>query len=285
MKNPRLIFKELLRHNPYQPATHLWRAVELDAVQQHGLPGKRALDLGCGDGKLTRVLYDSIGLRDQVWVGLDLDPEEASQAQASGFYAQVHTASATAIPEADASFDLVFSNSVLEHIPPLPDVLKEVSRVLRLGGRAVFTVPNDGFHACLHARGLTGAAAQPYYDEIDRRCAHIHYWSKDTWREQLGRVGLTLEAAQPYLNEQQTQRWERISAFTGGLAYRLAGRRRRPIEIQRMLRLRSQRPGLLGQLVAAGAAVFHAGCELDAQAVSPSARHACYLICAFKPAI
>jgi SAM-dependent methyltransferase len=41
----------------------------------------------------------------------------------------------------DASFDLVLTSDTLEHVPDLPAALRETRRVLRTGGRHVFTVP------------------------------------------------------------------------------------------------------------------------------------------------
>jgi GT2 family glycosyltransferase/SAM-dependent methyltransferase len=43
----------------------------------------------------------------------------------------------------DASFDLVLTSETLEHIPDVPRALAEIRRVLRPGGRHVFTVPLD----------------------------------------------------------------------------------------------------------------------------------------------
>jgi SAM-dependent methyltransferase len=42
----------------------------------------------------------------------------------------------------DGSFDLIISAEVLEHVFDLPDVLREIARVLKPGGLHVFTIPN-----------------------------------------------------------------------------------------------------------------------------------------------
>jgi SAM-dependent methyltransferase len=48
-----------------------------------------------------------------------------------------------ALSYADASFDLVLTSDTLEHVPDLDGALREIRRVLRTGGRHVFTVPVD----------------------------------------------------------------------------------------------------------------------------------------------
>jgi len=282
MTPPAQIFRRLMRSAPFQPATNLWRAVELDAVQQYGLPAGRALDLGCGDGKLTRVLLDAMAGAAPVneWVGVDIDPEETAQARSGGLYRRVHTGSAATIAEPDASFDLVFSNSVLEHIGPIEAVLAEAARLLKTGGRFICTVPGPDFHACLRGPRSSSTTRADYEREIDTRCAHLRYWDVPTWQRQFDACGLALSHHGAYLGERQTQRWERLSAVTGGLAYRLYGRRARPIEIQRRLRLRNERPGVLGVLGAAASGWLAAGCSLAADA--PDRRFGCLLLDAVK---
>lgn len=281
MKTPQTLLRELMSTAPFQPATNLWRAVELDTVQRHGLPRGRGLDLGCGDGKLTQVIVDALAddAGSRRWVGVDIDPAETTLAQQTGLYEDVHTGSAAGIPQADCSFDFVFSNSVLEHVGPIDEVLHEAARLLRPGGRFVCTVPGPEFHACL-AGPAFGGDRKAYEQEVDIRCAHLRYWSADEWRSHLGAVGLKLETCTGYLSQRQVQRWERLSALTGGLAYRLFGRSERPIEIQRRLRLRSQRLELAGRLLAASSPLLALHCPLDADDASP--RHGCLLLDAVK---
>jgi len=266
------LLRRLLRENPFQPATSWWRAIELAVVVAHGLPRGAGLDLGCGDGKLMRILLDAAGAAPEL-VGVDIDPLETRDAAASGVYRRVHTAPGDALPEPDASFDFVFSNSVLEHIPEPEPVLAEAARVLRPGGAFLATVPAPGFHDCLAGPLLPWVARASYLEMIDRRCAHRYYWGAEQWRAALARHGIELTLAAPYLTARETQRWETLSRFTAGVLYSAAGGRMQPIEIQRALRLRKRGLRLPAALASALAAAVAAGAGPGADA-----RAACLLV-------
>lgn len=232
----RRLCADLLRTNFFQPATAVWRAAELGHVLRHGLPEGRGLDLGCGDGRLTALVLERLGPRRLV--GIDLDPAETKAAAATGIYERVHTGPAAAIAEPDASVDFVFSNSVLEHIPDLDPVLAEVARLLRPGGRFIFTVPGPDFHACLGGPWMPGVTRPDYLAALDRRLAHRRYPTATDWRGLLNRHGLTLDGVEGYLSRAEVRRWELLSRLTAGLLHTLTGGRAAPITIQRRLGLR-----------------------------------------------
>lgn len=87
------------------------------------------LDVGSADGPSVAWLR---GLRHHVT--LDVDP----RGLAPGFGV---CGSATALPFADASFDLVGAFDVIEHCAAEDVALAEIARVLRPGGRFLMTVP------------------------------------------------------------------------------------------------------------------------------------------------
>lgn len=222
-----------LRESPAQPATDLWRSIEIAYVANRGLPAGRGLDVGCGDGHLMAILLEAVDQAPEL-VGIDIDPQEVARAQQFGIYAALHVTSASQLPEPDASFDWAFSNSVLEHVQPIEETLAEVARVLRPGARFILTVPSSDFHACL--RGPIRGSRERYLSEIDRRCAHLRYWTDEEWRSALGRHGFDMETCEGYLSLPEVRRWEAISGLTAGILYRLSGRH--PIQIQRDLGLR-----------------------------------------------
>lgn len=248
------LLTEFVARYPAQPATAWFRAIEIDALARamadvRGL----GLDLGCGDGILTDILFARIGTTPDL-VGIDPDPLETDAARHYGFYRRIHSCGGDAIPEQDGTFDYVLSNSVLEHIPDLEPVIAEVGRLLKPGGRFFFTVPCPGFHENL-AGSLSGRTRADYLAELDRRLAHFHYLSAAAWGDMCARNGLVLDSAEGYVTQGETRRWETLSRLTGGLLHKLTLGKSRPIEIQRRLKLRSlQNRAALPRPLAAGIA-------------------------------
>ncbi len=263
----RRLLRACLVRAPAQPATAFWRAVEIRGlVADGGLPKTgRGLDLGCGDGLVTELICTELGARWSL-IGADPDERELSLAAECGLYERLLHCEGSNVDAKDAEFDFVLSNSVLEHVLELEPTLREVSRVLRPGGRFVFTVPAPRFHANVGSPGIlarlaTGTSnASDYHLELDRRLAHVRYLDSDDWRRALANVGLEMISTLPYLTRTETRRWAAVSNATAGVLGRLTGRHLRPIDIQRRLRLKSARPPfwirfvgpLLGRLAAVG---------------------------------
>jgi SAM-dependent methyltransferase len=238
----RHLLERFMTGAPFQPATNLWRCVELPVLAAVLPKAGRGLDVGCGDGVLTAILRDLVG-GDWRLVGIDPDPAEVELAAASGQYERAITATADQVSEPDAGFDFAFANSVLEHIPNLSACLAEIARLLRPGGRFAATVPSPHFRDCLAGPDVTRRQTRAeYLDDVDRRLAHVNYWSADRWAAELRAAGLEPLPATPYLTRRQVRRWEAWSNWTGGLVHRLRGRAEAPIETQRRLGLRRGLP-------------------------------------------
>lgn len=237
LSSPQELLGELLFLQPFQPATALWRSIEIHEVLQSPFPEGRGLDLGCGDGHLTKIILDRAGSRSLV--GVDIDPQETATATKYETYDRIHTTTADRIPEPDSHFDFVFSNSVLEHIDNVQAVLAEVARVLRTGGLFLFTVPSANFHELLRGPVLPFGDRSRYLRDLDDRLAHLRYWSESQWEKELGMAGLTIQQSSYYLNARQLRRWETVSRFTAGILYSLVGKKKSPIQIQRSLGLRT----------------------------------------------
>lgn len=213
-----------LKELPYFRA--LLRAVEARFYRDIDLP-EPVLDLGCGDGHFAAMAFAGrspmIGV-DPWW------PPLRESARCQVYRAAIQSAGA-ALPFPDTCFASAVSNSVLEHIPDLDPVLAEVARVLKPGGRFVFSVPSDNFVAFLSvSSGLRraglrplGAAYERFFNRISR---HYHCDDAAQWAERLGRAGLSIELHWTYFSRGAlaTLEWGHYFGAPSVVAKKLTGR-------------------------------------------------------------
>ncbi len=130
--------------------------------------GKRVLEVGCGAGQCGRWL---VGAGAQV-VGFDISHRQLQHAlrlnATTGLRLPVVQADAVRIPFATASFDLACSAfGALPFVADARKVLAEVARVVRPGGRFVFSVSHPIRWAFPDDPGPRGLTAEHSY--FDRR--------------------------------------------------------------------------------------------------------------------
>ncbi len=101
-------------------------------------PGVEALEIGTGTGGMLRTLLDR-GLRAR---GVEIDPARIVESREWFGDLPVQPVTGADLPFPDASFDLVLSFDVFEHIADSDAHLREVHRVLRPGGRYLIQTPN-----------------------------------------------------------------------------------------------------------------------------------------------
>jgi ubiquinone/menaquinone biosynthesis C-methylase UbiE len=106
-------------------------------------PSSFVLEIGCGSGRYALQVAATVGCR---VVGLDTNAqgiETANQvAAARNMAPQVRFEicdAAKKLPLSDSTFDAAFANDVLCHVPGRPSVLRETFRVLKTGGRMLFS--------------------------------------------------------------------------------------------------------------------------------------------------
>jgi phosphatidyl-myo-inositol dimannoside synthase len=104
-----------------------------------GGPRKRLLEIGCGSGGISRWFGDAGPMR---WDVEAVDVEDVRLVR-DGYSFRI--VSGTGLPFEDASFDVVITNHVIEHVgdeSAQREHLREVRRVLREDGVAYVAVPS-----------------------------------------------------------------------------------------------------------------------------------------------
>jgi trans-aconitate methyltransferase len=99
--------------------------------------GERILDLGCGDGFLSRRIAES----GATVLGVDASPQMIAAAQKSGVHARL--VDGESLPF-EGEFDAVFSNAALHWMKNQEAVLAGVYRSLKPGGRFVAECGGQG---------------------------------------------------------------------------------------------------------------------------------------------
>ena len=111
-------------------------------------PKDRILDLGCGEGRhaITAYMLENV---ESVGIDLSLNDLQTTRERFAEFRQpdndqkslNILVANGQKLPFSDGSFDKVICSEVLEHILDYRPVLTEISRVLRVGGIFVASVP------------------------------------------------------------------------------------------------------------------------------------------------
>ncbi|MFC1879252.1 class I SAM-dependent methyltransferase [Chloroflexota bacterium] len=212
-----------LRELPYFRS--LLRAIEARFYRDFELPGP-VLDIGCGDGHFTSVTFEA-----PLDVGLDPWTEPIRQAAELEVYDILTQAEGSAMPYPNAYFGSAISNSVLEHIPQVEEVLKEAGRVLKPGALFLFCVPNHNFLASLaigrwlDRLGLRslGDAYRNFFNRIAR---HHHCNPPEIWQSRLEQAGFDLERWWHYYSPKamQVSEWGHYFGVPSLVAHKLTGR-------------------------------------------------------------
>lgn len=104
--------------------------------------GKDVLDLGCAGGFMAEALDDLGATVTGIDPAQDAIAAARDHAEQGGRTIRYDVGVGEALPYEDTSFDAVVCVDVLEHVRDLPQVIREVARVLRPGGQFLFDTIN-----------------------------------------------------------------------------------------------------------------------------------------------
>jgi ubiquinone/menaquinone biosynthesis C-methylase UbiE len=133
--------EKALMNNPARSASQ--RLYEARLLEKLGgkVAGANVLEVGCGRGVGTQIIFDHF---DAGRVrAFDLDPDMIDQARKrlssyDSARLQLSVGDVTEIDAFDASFDAVFDFGTVHHVPDWESALDEIARVLKPGGRFFF---------------------------------------------------------------------------------------------------------------------------------------------------
>ena len=175
-------------------------AYRLGKIRELGLLKGCWLDCGRADGGYTVAMVD---LGAERAVGIDALEERIAQARERGHpvveFRQKH---AETLPFAEASFDGVLLNEVLEHVENEAQTLREIHRVLRPGGHLVVMSPNrwfpfegHGMHIGQHRPGFP----PPLLPWLPSRISQQFMYARNYWpyelREMVRNEGFVIRTA------------------------------------------------------------------------------------------
>ena len=182
-----------LMNNPVRSAVQ--RHFEAQRLLRMGgkMNGGRALEIGCGRGVGTQLIFDVFGAEHVD--AFDLDPRMVEKARRRlrdrGSQVRVWVGDTSAICAPDSTYDAVFDFGIIHHVPDWRAVLAEVHRVLKPGGRfyaeemlrrfIVHPVTrrllehplHDRFDAAEFANGLRASGLEP--DSVEE------FWNSIAW--------------------------------------------------------------------------------------------------------
>ena len=184
-------------------------------------PGRLTLDVGCGEGRVSRDLA-SLGHR---VVGVDVSEPMVAAAREADSGGEYLVADARSLPFADGYVDLAVAFMSLMDVDEMAGAVGELTRVLEPGGRAVVAVvhPLNSAHRIDRARPESDLVLvhdyfdrRWYSDEIERDGLRMtfnsRHWTLEDYADALTGVGLVLDAVRE-VRDPKHVRWSRYPLF------------------------------------------------------------------------
>ncbi|WP_197427528.1 class I SAM-dependent methyltransferase [Bradyrhizobium retamae] len=168
------------RHHLKKRRLYVERVLGRELARRGKGRAARLLDLGCGDGNhlvwLKRFAEDLYGC--------DYNVVRLARARARDQDATLFLADILDFPAADGTFDVVFFNHVIEHIPDDSAALASVARILAPGGLLVLGTPNEG--------AWWWQLAYKRAPDVRATTDHVHFYTAETLARKVSAAGLDI---------------------------------------------------------------------------------------------
>jgi ubiquinone/menaquinone biosynthesis C-methylase UbiE len=180
-------------------------------------PGRLTVDVGCGEGRVARVLMEA----GHTVKGIDGSPALVEAARAGDPPVDAEVADAAALPLPDGSADLVVSFMTLQSVDELDGAIAEAARALQPGGRLVAAIVHP-MNTAAGAGSYFEPQHLPYEHERDgvRIVLHDMHRPLSAYFEALAAAGFVTEVVRepipgrPLLDVQPAaERWTRAPCF------------------------------------------------------------------------
>lgn len=197
-------FNRFLKVAPLSLA--VWRGIEAYQMSRLKIDYKKPiLDIGCGFGEFAGIFFAS-----KVEVGVDIEKNEILRARQVKKYHKLVLADARKLPFKAKTFNTIISNSVLEHIPKVEEVINECYRVLNKGGYFIYTVPtnklyNNLFYTTLLENLGLKPLAHIYFRLINKVFKHVNITRKEEWLSKTKKAGFKVVYTKEMISRQATR--------------------------------------------------------------------------------
>jgi SAM-dependent methyltransferase len=191
-------------------------------------PGRLTVDIGCGEGRLSRDLSS----RGHTVVGVDASPTMVDHARRADPTIEVHLADATRIPLDEGAADLAIAFMSYQDVDDMPGAMAEAARILEDGGRLCLAIVHPLNSAGLFAGDdpaspfiVTGSylGARRYEDTVERDGLAVTFASEhrplSSYADAMWEAGFLIERLrEPAMPDHAVRapsdvRWQRVPLF------------------------------------------------------------------------
>lgn len=155
------------------------------AREHHEAPIERILDIGCGDGSITKVLQQRLQLDVSSVHGCDINPIKTDDFTFT-LIPEIPNDNTPRLPYPDGHFNVVYALMSLHHIRNIESMLTEIHRVLAPNGLVIIRE-----HDCVtNGLGLVLDVIHGFYSMVwsnpkELKCFHEEYWANYRTAKQL----------------------------------------------------------------------------------------------------